>query len=171
MKTPPFSGLSGLDPAGPGFEIQSQDGRISSLSGDFVEIVHTDGGVLGMVRAIGHLDFYPNGGSSQPGCGSDLTTGCSHGRSYEYYAESLQRPRFWLAVLCEYYSVFLMGKCDDHPRAAFPRWAPDDEKPLGVYMLRTNSSQPYGLGFNGTRPRSMSGQGGESLGEKIVSIF
>jgi hypothetical protein len=35
----------------------------------FVDVIHTDGGVLGFPSRVGHADFFPNGGKSlQPGC-------------------------------------------------------------------------------------------------------
>lgn len=33
-----------------------------------VQVIHTNAGYLGMQEAIGTADFYPNGGTSQPGC-------------------------------------------------------------------------------------------------------
>jgi len=34
-----------------------------------VDVIHTDGGLLGNPAAMGHADFYPNGGRPlQPGC-------------------------------------------------------------------------------------------------------
>lgn len=35
----------------------------------FVDIIHTDAGVLGHRESVGHADYFPNGGiSPQPGC-------------------------------------------------------------------------------------------------------
>lgn len=34
----------------------------------FVDIIHTGAGILGQWGPTGHVDFYVNGGSSQPGC-------------------------------------------------------------------------------------------------------
>lgn len=58
-----------LDPAGPGFEKDPlQDfAAISKKDARFVEVIHTDAGVLGMNRACGTVDFFPNGGYLQPG--------------------------------------------------------------------------------------------------------
>lgn len=35
----------------------------------FVDVIHTDGGILGELTDRGHVDFYPNRGlPTQPGC-------------------------------------------------------------------------------------------------------
>ncbi|XP_077523496.1 pancreatic lipase-related protein 2-like [Amblyomma americanum] len=63
--------ISGLDPAGPLF--QESNASLSSTDATFVDIIHTSAGNLsdsrfGINKSIGHVDFYPNGGSDQPGC-------------------------------------------------------------------------------------------------------
>ena len=64
--------LLGLDPAGPGYEDYDIMAGINPTSGDFVDIIHTDGKSLiiayGQMRPLGHMDFYPNSGGTQPGC-------------------------------------------------------------------------------------------------------
>jgi len=37
---------------------------------DLVDVIHTDS-LLGLFTAVGHIDFYPNGGHNQPGCPSE----------------------------------------------------------------------------------------------------
>ena len=38
-----------------------------------MDAIHTCGGSLGFLDAIGDVDFYPNGGlRPQPGCGDDV---------------------------------------------------------------------------------------------------
>ena len=82
-----------LDPASPMFENNDPDARVDKSHADYVEVVHTNAGELGMRRAVGTSDFYGNGGHSQPGCGFDLFGICAHGRSYLYYSESVDNSR------------------------------------------------------------------------------
>lgn len=53
----------------PLFEDGSSNRHLNPKDAQFVDIIHTDGGILGNPEAIGHADFYPNGGHAlQPGC-------------------------------------------------------------------------------------------------------
>ena len=61
-------GLTGLDPAGLYFTTVSSDFRLDESDASYVDVIHTDAGVLGTNRRNGDVDFYPNGGSRQPGC-------------------------------------------------------------------------------------------------------
>ena len=67
--------LKGLDPAGPEFYDGDYDNkyRLDSTDADYVDIIHTNGGLLASghlssLTPMGHVDYYPNGGSRQPGC-------------------------------------------------------------------------------------------------------
>ncbi|CAK1540634.1 unnamed protein product [Leptosia nina] len=80
--------ITGLDPSGKSWGPNTP--RISKEDAKYVEIIHTDTfGIFpnGIGDPIGHADFYPNGGASQPGC--FLYRPCCHKRSWELFAASL----------------------------------------------------------------------------------
>jgi len=77
----PIDFVSGLDPAKPLYESNGPDERIADGDAKFVDVIHTNSDTLGLHAALGDIDFYPNGGKSQPRCASDTSTEyCSRSR-------------------------------------------------------------------------------------------
>jgi hypothetical protein len=61
--------ISGLDPAGPCFEKSDETNRLDKSDAVYVDVIHTSR-LFGILKSIGHIDFYPNAGSKQPDCWS-----------------------------------------------------------------------------------------------------
>ena len=60
-----------LDPAGPGFDPLNVRDRLDPTDAAFVDVIHSNAATslivgLGYQDLLGHVDFYPNGGSAQP---------------------------------------------------------------------------------------------------------
>lgn len=53
--------LVGLDPARPCFNEGERLGGLKKDDAAFVEIIHSNPGILGIRESIGTVDFYPNG--------------------------------------------------------------------------------------------------------------
>lgn len=103
----------GLDPAGPTFEHADSKNILSRDDAQFVDVLHTNtrgspDRSIGIQRAVGTIDIYPNGGSFQPGCDLQNTLlelvkeGLSQGWSgmyykYVYYYTSTCS---WIYVMC-----------------------------------------------------------------------
>ncbi|KAI0237678.1 Inactive pancreatic lipase-related protein 1 [Lamellibrachia satsuma] len=91
-KVVPLGRITGLDPSGPLFERNPKAG-LEMRNADFVDVIHTDGVGNGMMRPVGHVDFYPNGGQDQPACRKyhNLTNRhkCNHREAVEYFKLSL----------------------------------------------------------------------------------
>jgi Lipase len=53
----------------PNFEFNPVNGfeAIMSTDAQYVQVIHSNGGILGMQYQSGTTDFYPNGGTRQPG--------------------------------------------------------------------------------------------------------
>lgn len=64
-----FNMVLGLDPARPFFEIPETSEKLDITDAEFVDVIHTCSGLLGVFNGVGHADFYPNDGMApQPGC-------------------------------------------------------------------------------------------------------
>ncbi|XP_049778977.1 phospholipase A1-like [Schistocerca cancellata] len=141
--------LTGLDPAGPGYDDDLKPGNDSMLDkgdAEFVQIIHTNTAVLGYELVLGDADFFPNGGSKQAGCGGDWLGDCSHMRSTQYFAESVTSPSAFLGYQCDDWETY--SSCYGRPWAAMGAHV-DPSNTKGVYFMKTASSSPYGLGLLG----------------------
>lgn len=63
--------IIGLDPVKILYEDSEPMYRIDRTDAKFVDIIHTDTNSFGLGGILGHIDFYPNGGRSQPNCSYD----------------------------------------------------------------------------------------------------
>ncbi|XP_026758700.2 pancreatic triacylglycerol lipase-like [Galleria mellonella] len=82
--------VTGLDPAGPSWN--GNPNALNRNAGQYVEAIHTDGGLLGIFTPLADADFYPNGGRNpQPGC---WISTCSHSRAPELFASSVRTNHF-----------------------------------------------------------------------------
>lgn len=77
----------------------------------YVDVIHTDAGILGHDASLGTLDFWPNSGSNQPGC-MVLDEACDHARSWKYFSESVNSLDLkFNALACSNYKTFMNGSC------------------------------------------------------------
>ncbi|XP_006608023.2 pancreatic lipase-related protein 2-like [Apis dorsata] len=137
--------ITGLDPVGPGYYILNT--HLSASDAEFVDVIHTDMGVYGLALKIGHVDFFPNYGyRPQPGCPiseNDITRFCSHGRSIEFYVESIKNSTSFIGK-CEFY---WLNECNIE---YIPMGYATPNNANGNYYLVTNSKSPFGQGSTGT---------------------
>ncbi|XP_046647465.1 pancreatic lipase-related protein 3-like [Daphnia pulicaria] len=148
--------ITGLDPAGPLFTLNDTETRLDTTDGDFVDIIHTNGGTLlhdqqGFLPPIGHIDFYPNGGQFQPGCTANQMEstgqsrgGCDHARVITYFVESINSEIGFRAVECERQDDFDAGLCANNPSVLMGDPTPPSAR--GVYYLATSDKAPFALG-------------------------
>ncbi|XP_070491648.1 lipase member H-A-like [Chironomus tepperi] len=142
--------ITALDPAKPLF-YTNRTAMISYIhmnDAELVDIIHTNAGVLGSSVSVGNCDFWPNGGSFQPGCAVNSIINCDHKRSWMYYAESVasMEPKF-NAIVCEDYKNFKKLNCSDNLTSFMGFYA--SENCSGVYYLQTNNDFPYSRGVFG----------------------
>lgn len=63
-----FNRITGLDPALPFFATPNSEWKLDPEDADFVDVIHTNAGLFGKIERCGDVDFYFNGGQSQPRC-------------------------------------------------------------------------------------------------------
>ncbi|XP_040077185.1 pancreatic triacylglycerol lipase isoform X2 [Ixodes scapularis] len=122
--------ITGLDPAAPYFE--GHNVHLSNTDAEFVDVIHTSAGKnhyslrngdLGFRSPIGHVDFYPNGGTRvQPGCEYKIRP-CSHSMAYRFFLASINRSELYQSYLCEEgFEAALQKRCKNfggHGRMGF----------------------------------------------------
>lgn len=135
--------ILGLEPALPYFVFAEPGSRISTSDGNFVEVIHTNAGVWGMLSPIGHADFYVNGGSTQPHCRWSLGH-CSHMQALYYYGESVNSELGFYGRRCENNVEFLSQSCHGPiEEMGSARFKPALQ---GSFAVLTRNETPYALG-------------------------
>ncbi|SPP83558.1 blast:Lipoprotein lipase [Drosophila guanche] len=151
--------IRALDPALPFFRYAQEKERLARDDADYVEVLHTSVGSYGFDRPLGHVDFYANWGSQQPGC---FWRECSHWRAFILFAESLRPGRAFASRGCavsEWQQLTRFQRC--RPRET-TQTEPDQRVSMGgdlanasmdqllatrqgVYYFATNDRSPYGM--------------------------
>ncbi|KAM4545711.1 lipase member H isoform 2-T2 [Odontesthes bonariensis] len=108
--------ITALDPAGPLFTGQPAEKRLDPTDAVFVDALHTDIDLLGFREPLGHIDFYANGGTDQPGCPRTILSGgsyfkCDHQRSVMLFLDTVKGTCASMTFPCSSYEDFLDGKC------------------------------------------------------------
>ncbi|XP_022917788.1 pancreatic triacylglycerol lipase-like [Onthophagus taurus] len=135
--------ISGLDPAGPSFTTSLSRNRLDSSDAARVDTILTDAGLsgLGINRSLGHVNFWPNGGSAvQPGC---LYYPCSHNRAPRFFNEGITSRRF-VARRCGSYSNYNLGLCRLNPQNLLGEFT--DFSTTGDFYLSTRRTSPFAQG-------------------------
>nr|XP_036224827.1 pancreatic triacylglycerol lipase isoform X2 [Bactrocera oleae] len=118
--------ITGLDPARPAFEnCIGPENHLDATDAQFVDVIHSCAGVLGFQKPI---------------------AGCSHGRSHEYFAESINSEKGFHANACNSLEDLKANNCGGE------RILMGDPVPLhahGVYFLKTADKPSFALGVRG----------------------
>ncbi|CAG9759295.1 unnamed protein product [Ceutorhynchus assimilis] len=136
--------IIGLDPAGPLFSAKNINNRLDPTDAEYVHVIHTNDKRLGWGIKMGHADYFPNGGKSQPGCGLDISGSCAHARAYKFFAESLDNDNF-SSKLCGSYSNFQKKRCGENVPSNMGGF-PIVRTSTGNYYLYTNKGSPFARG-------------------------
>lgn len=133
--------ITGLDPANPCFNEGESLSGLQRGDASFIDVIHTNSGVLGKSNPVGDVDFYPQGlDAIKPGC---KMFGCSHSRAYEYYTESVYpgNEENFLATRCNSLSKVKDGFCSGEE---YPMGFAVPYNLKGNYYLSVNPKKPFG---------------------------
>ncbi|CAG9760473.1 unnamed protein product [Ceutorhynchus assimilis] len=138
--------ITGLDPALPGYITVNRDQKLDKSDAQYVDVYHTNAFMQGKAEESGHVDFYFNGGSVQPGCwGTDNFFSCNHHRAPLYYAESINSDTGFYGWRCTSYFDFLAGRCPTNEIQV--KLGESTKKDVfGTYMVITAPSPPFAVG-------------------------
>lgn len=156
--------ISGLDPAGPGFEGTDDQVKLDRSDAQFVDIIHTDVKPLmflgfGIRQPTGTVDFYVNGGISQPGCPNalyshavnllqgnirELVSGvlCDHWRAVDIYLSSINECNFYACRTASVHSA-IWGHCNTKVSKEFVMGYDAQVTPPGIYYAKTSRKRPF----------------------------
>jgi pimeloyl-ACP methyl ester carboxylesterase len=140
----------GLDPAGPLFSLDNPATRLDASDALYVESIVTDGGRLGFEHPVAHGNFYPNWGTSQPGCGIDLTGNCGHSLVSNFYAASINNANHFGATRCSGLQAIRDRNCASAGPSGRMGGEPVNNSgpiPVGsVFWLPTTGTHPFAQG-------------------------
>ncbi|XP_046388394.1 pancreatic lipase-related protein 2-like [Ischnura elegans] len=140
--------ITGLDPALPFFASLRRSWKLDASDADFVDVIHTNSGVFGKIEATGHVDFYVNGGRTQPACATANNIQlCSHVLSTYYFAESVDKksPGFY-GLSCPSYFLYVVGFCTPSAElyTMMGEYCPKSAR--GIFIVPTAENPPFALG-------------------------
>jgi len=144
-----LASVVGLDPGGPLFSLDVPADRIDFTDANFVEIHITDAGRLGFQHPVGHANYYPNWGTQQPGCGTDITGQCGHSLVRDFFAESINQNFVFGAIRCRNLDDIRARNCvvsGPSRRMGGEPIMDGPSDPGSVFFLTTNGQPPFAHG-------------------------
>ncbi|XP_044742742.1 phospholipase A1-like [Chrysoperla carnea] len=143
--------VTGLDPTLPHFNTTDLSQRLDASDGVCVDVIHTAAGIRGQIVPSGTIDFYMNDAQDQPGCkkgdqNEDNPHICSHKRSFEYFAESVNSKVGFDGHECEFKDDLPLVNCAEETTvpAGYHTFCGNS----GVYQVNTAAKSPFALGKN-----------------------
>ncbi|XP_017112664.1 vitellogenin-1-like [Drosophila elegans] len=158
--------ITGLDPAKPCFN----EGEVLSglLRGDarFIDVIHSNSGVLGKRDPLGDVDFYPGGLGPLP-VGCVLVT-CAHARAWQYFTETVYpgNERNFLAARCTSLSGLRQSLCRSE-EVPMGYAVPHNVK--GNYFLEVRGNSPFGMNSSPVRSSHL-GQCGQCPEASTITV-
>ncbi|XP_059491254.1 pancreatic triacylglycerol lipase-like [Neocloeon triangulifer] len=142
--------ITGLDPAMPLFATLHRSSVLDRSDAHFVDVIHTNAGNKGKLGPNGHVDFYVNGGTVQPGCAGPEVydpASCAHARAPIYYAESIGTSIGFWGKECRSWLAFRSNLCDWSTDSIALMGENADSRKHGQFFLDSQSHSPFAMGI------------------------
>lgn len=140
-----LSRVTGLDPANPCFYDSKILHGLNREDAQYVQIIHTNPGVLGTEKQTGHADFYVEGlGITKSGCKKSFS--CSHSRAVDYLVESSypsNTANFRGRSCQRYEDLNSKTKCQGVEAIMGL-----EASAYGLFYVDVNGNEPYGTSSN-----------------------
>lgn len=145
------SRITALDPSGPCFRRLGPEDRIDASDADLVDIIHTNIEGYGYAGAVGHVNFYVNGGEFQIADIPEIpcTSFCSHAKSLLLWVTAMQYPDSFIALKCDSIQDARDRNCFERPLVTNVMGPNTDMNTPGIFYLATLNYFPYYLGEKG----------------------
>ncbi|XP_034665932.1 phospholipase A1-like [Drosophila subobscura] len=137
--------VTGLDPANPCFYDGNDLEGVRSGDARFVDIIHSNPGILGTPKVVGDADYFVEGlFAFKSGCEGLNDISCSHNRAVEYFSETVYRTNTnnFLGKRCDRYANLWFGRSCDDTRTVMGYDASASD--LGFFYVDANAEEPFG---------------------------
>lgn len=135
----PLGRITALDPARPCFTRSAH--RLRRSDADFVQVIHSSAGVLGLEEPVGHADVYVNGVAvRQPECATRGGTGveCDHNAAWRVFAASARDKGALQARRCAAWQDVQRAQCAGERELL---GYPCTTSARGMYLFKSDSGQ------------------------------
>ncbi|CAE1295741.1 unnamed protein product [Acanthosepion pharaonis] len=128
--------ISGLDPAGPGFEGTDDQVKLDCSDAQFVDIIHTDPGCPNAL--------YSHAVNLLQGNIRELVSGvlCDHWRAVDIYLSSINECNFYACRTASVHSA-IWGHCNTKVSKEFVMGYDAQVTPPGIYYAKTSRKRPF----------------------------
>lgn len=126
--------ITALDPARPCFA--RTEYRLGKRDAQFVHVIHSSTGVLGIAEPLGHTDVYLNGVSAKhPECsGRSISLECDHSQAWKLYSASAMDDKALTGRRCASWDELLRDTCSGSETVLGYSCRPDEH---GMFLYRS----------------------------------
>ncbi|XP_026725696.1 phospholipase A1 member A-like [Trichoplusia ni] len=133
--------ITALDPARPCFARADQ--RLERGDAEFVQVIHSSAGVLGIEEPLGHADVYVNGvPGKHPECEHKaISLECDHAQAWKLFAASAVNEKVLMGRQCANWGELLQNMCSGNETQLGYACRPDAHG-MFLYKSRSKSKPP-----------------------------